>query len=222
MGRPYGSGTPGKVVLVDIDGASRADSVARVGASGNITQVASDATGVHDAFSLGLRACLDQDGEERVYESLLGLAYSYRLQQPPSLPATDVAVSSMVLSQLATPLTELLQRRFRERFPNTRRATSRELDIALAQLTHRVQHDHLRALLHSAPGVVVTSDVSEQYADGHGSSQPLPLIGAPSLAELFPVAAARVLDNAAWVWLRVPPARELDVAGCIAVARENE
>jgi hypothetical protein len=224
------------VVLVDVDGDSLAASLEQAGLAPRLRErvstVTADVTGINDAFLRGARACFALDAEDDVYRALLGFLYSYRLQEPPELPHGAVALSSMVLSQLATPLTEHVQARYRERFPDSERSSSRELGVALAQFTHRVQHDHLRALLHSAQGVAVTSDVSEQYTQFAGTvsatSPPLPLIGAPHLEELFPAQTARVTQRFAWQWERIAAGptrasgRLLQVHGCFVTPKRNQ
>jgi hypothetical protein len=195
--------------------------------------VTSDVTGINDVFLRGARACFELDSEDAVYGALLGFLYSYRLKELPALPSSTVALSSMVLSQLATPLTEHVQARYRERFPKSQRSQSRELSVALAQFTHRVQHAHLQALLQHAPHIAVTSDISEQYTQYAPSgvipaSPPLALIGAPQLEELFPAQTAQVTERFEWQWERVaagpqnPRGRLLQVHGCYAELTRNQ
>lgn len=223
-----------QVTLVDVDGAALAESLQQAGLSaglrGRVELVTADVTGVNAAFLERLNQSLAAPDEPATYDALLELLHGYRLESPPSLgnDACDVVLSSMLLSQLATPLTELVQRRFRERFPKSERLGAHAFRVALAQLTHRVQHDHVQALLATAPLVALTSDVSEQFfqLDALGTATPsspeLPLIGAPHLEDLFPAQQARVVESASWSWQRVPVTpktprgRKLRVIGTIA------
>ena len=108
-----------------------------------------------------------------------------------------------------------------ERFPDSTRWRSHELQLALGQFSHRLQHAHVQALLASARTVTLTSDVSEQYTRLGAASQPLPLIGSAHLSELFPAAVSADLHCAEWLWPRVvstpdqPRGRLLRVNGCL-------
>jgi len=175
------------------------------------------------AVENGPRGGNDQDGpngqaEQLAFAALLDVFHSYRLTAPPrwsELPVSvDFVCSSMVLSQLAVPMNLHAAETFAARFPASRRLETFEFQVALGQFSQRVQLAHLRALLAAAPCVALTSDVSEQYTtlDARHAVVPtspaLPLLGAPSLADLVPTQLeARVLDRAHWVWRRVVPSR---------------
>src|SRR5690606_12332310 len=131
---------------------------------------------------------------DATYQALLALLYSFRSHGTPSLlppdrtPAPPTACFSvMLLSQLAEPLTRLVERRFVECFAGDTRLCSHEFRVALGQFTHRIQHQHVQALLCTNDSVSLTSDVSEQptrLAPDERSllqSPPLPVIGAPHL-----------------------------------------
>jgi hypothetical protein len=229
-----------QLLLVDIDEQSLAQSVAEYGLDPELRQrltlVGADVTGINDAFLHKAREAFELADERAAYEALLGLLHGYCLAEPPrlfprsALPdgGVDFACSSMVLSQLATPLTRYVERGFSERFPESSLTEAHEFQVALAQFTHRVQHAHVAALLAAAPCVALTSDVAEQYTqlDAYGrvgaASEPLTLIGAPHLEDLIPVQQARVLTSSEWNWERVVPARNsphgrvLKVVGVVA------
>lgn len=212
-----------QLVLVDIDAAALVESVRRVGLKpklqARLTLVATDVTGINDVFMEKARAALDLSGDVAVYEGLLRVLYEYRVAEPPRLVPSDTAIgpfdfacSSMVLSQLATPLTSYLQEQFRARFPTSGLIQVSEFQLALAQFTHRVQQSHVRALLSAAPFIALSSDVDDRYTttDLHGAirgAAPLPLIGAPSLIALLPRQRARIVSSAAWQWQHVVPSR---------------
>ncbi len=222
-----------KLTLLDVDGDSLAESVQQAGLAppqrARLTLVTSDVTGVNNAFLARAHAAFAEPDEAATYDAVLALLHSYRLAAPPALHGSfDIVFSSMVLSQLATPLTEFVQQQFNQRFPQSTRLRAHEFQVALAQFTHRIQHDHVQALLAAAPLVAISSDISEQFVqlDRAGKPTPtspeLPLIGAPHLTDLFPAQRARILENAAWTWQRVPPTaakphgRNLKVIGTIA------
>ena len=168
-----------------------------------------------------------------MYAALLRLLQDYRVDQPPRLVPEqaagplDFACSSMVLSQLATPLTLYVQKQFAARFPASQRTQALEFQVALGQFTHRVQHAHVRSLLAAAPCIALTSDITDQYTalDARGTlsaAAPLPLIGAPRLLDLVPRQQARPVANGEWQWRHVVPTRSkphghtLQVAGIVA------
>ncbi|MES1184408.1 MAG: hypothetical protein ABUL60_11360 [Myxococcales bacterium] len=228
-----------QLLLVDIDAAALAESVQQVGLEpslrARLSLVQADVTGINDVFLDKAHAALALTDEADVYTALLRLLHDYRLEQPPRLfPAhaaeapLDFACSSMVLSQLATPLTEYVQQQFARRFPQSQRAQALEFQIALGQFTHRVQNAHVRSLLAAAPCIALTSDITDQYTalDARGilmqAPMRLPLIGAPSLDQLVPRQQARTVAAAEWEWRHVVPTRSkpkgrtVQVAGLIA------
>lgn len=233
-----------RVILIDVDGASLERSVEHALRGSAHTSrcdlVTADVTGVSAAFVMLVSDALRLAASElEAYRELLALLHSFRLEEPPQLgehPALrgsgcELVISAMVLSQLAIPLTEYAERRFVERFAESKRLAAREFQIALRQLTHRVQHYHLQALLRCAPSVCLVSDVAERFTRQGGAgeltfvSEELPLIGAPQLEELFPAQSARKLAGAEWQWQRVVPGsqkprgRALNVQGVIAAPR---
>jgi hypothetical protein len=227
-----------RVLLVDVDAASLAESTSRVlnGARANVELLTAELTGVAGFLVSALRELFEGSAslsEDDAYESLLALLYSFRSGAAPSALAQTLArrpplaacLSTMLLSQLAVPLTELIEARFKRRFPTSRRLQEPVFQIALGQLSHRVQHAHWQALLSVGQLAVITSDVSEQptYWSPRGAQPatgPLPLIGAPSLAELLPRSQARLVRSGSWRWPRVVPSarsphgRLLEVNGC--------
>jgi hypothetical protein len=230
------------VWLVDIDGEALAQSVAQLSlpasSRARLRLVTTDVTGINDVFLQRARSALHLADPDSAYQGLLALLHAYCLAAPPRLVPTaqlaeappDFACSSMVLSQLATPLSDYLERGFAERFPESSLTTAHEFQLALAQLTHRVQHAHIAALLAAAPCVAISSDITEQYTqlDAHGrvlTAAPLPLIGAPHLEDLVPVQTAHVVSSSEWTWDRVVPTpprphgRHMQVVGIIAERR---
>lgn len=227
-----------QVLLVDIDAAALAASVAEARLEpklhARLALVQTDVTGITDVFLDRARAALAPADEGEVYAGLLRLLYDYRVDEPPRLfPASeagspiDFACSSMVLSQLATPLTQYIEERFAARFPASPRTRALEFQIALGQFTHRVQQAHVLALLATAPRVALSSDIADQYAglDLHGSvirGPALALIGAPSLDALVPRRQARAVSTATWQWQHVVPTpskphgRTVQVSGVVA------
>lgn len=212
-----------QLVLVDIDAGALAASVKQAGLEPALLErlslLQADVTGINDSFMEKARAALALAGEDNVHTALLELLHSYRLEEPPDIfidgaaRAPDFACSSMVLSQLATPLTRYVQQRFAARFPQSQRAQADEFQIALGQFAHRVQQDHVRALLKVAPRVALSSDVTDRYTalDEHGNMMQavarLPLLGAPVLEALVPRLRARSVLRAEWEWRHVIPTR---------------
>lgn len=228
-----------ELLLVDIDAAAMAESVKQVGLEpalqARLSLLQADVTGINDVFLERAHAAFALAGEDEVYAALLRLLHEYFVDEPPRLlppPAAaeplDFACSSMVLSQLATPLTFYVQERFAARFPASERTRGHEFQVALGQFTHRVQQAHVRSLLAAAPCIALTSDITDQYTalDARGSvvqsASRLPLIGAPSLGALIPRQQARPVFAAEWQWRHVVPSRSkprgrtVEVAGVVA------
>jgi hypothetical protein len=200
-----------------------------------LSLVQADVTGINDAFMQRAATALALTNEVEVYAALLRLLHEYRLDEPPRLfpegavhGSLDYACSSMVLSQLATPLTRYVEEQFSLRFPASRRTQLDEFQVALGQFTHRVQLAHVRSLLAAAPCIALTSDITDQYTalDGRGNvvsaSVRLPLIGVPTLEALVPRLQARNVLTAQWQWRHVVPTRSkphgrtVEVAGVVA------
>jgi len=212
-----------RLVLVDVDGAALAESVenvlSRKGDRAHIELVTADVTGAGAGFVRAVDEIFAQPGSpDATYQALLALLYSFRSHGTPSLlppdrtPAPPTACFSvMLLSQLAEPLTRLVERRFVECFAGDTRLCSHEFRVALGQFTHRIQHQHVQALLCTNDSVSLTSDVSEQptrLAPDERSllqSPPLPVIGAPHLVDLFPAARTNEIVTAEWTWPHVQP-----------------
>ncbi|MEO8980456.1 MAG: hypothetical protein ABI548_12845 [Polyangiaceae bacterium] len=228
-----------QLLLVDIDAAALAESVKQAGLEpklqARLSLVQTDVTGINDVFLERAHAALALTGEAEVYAALLQLLHDYRVEEPPRLFPEHAAggplafaCSSMVLSQLATPLTRYVEDRFAARFPASQSTQAYEFQIALGQFTHRVQHAHVRSLLAVAPCIALTSDITHQYIalDARGTvalgSPPLPLIGGASLPALVPSQQALTWNAAEWQWRHVPPTRSnphghtLQVAGVVA------
>jgi hypothetical protein len=197
--------------------------------------IQADVTGINDVFLEKARSALALPGEVEVYQALLRLLHEYSVDQPPRLfpelaaeGPLDFACSSMLLSQLATPLTFYVAGRFAARFPASQRTQALEFQVALGQFTHRVQHAHVRSLLAAAPCIALTSDITDQYTalDARGSivhaASQLPLIGAPRLDALIPLQQARPVATADWEWRHFVPTRSrpqgrtVQVAGVVA------
>jgi hypothetical protein len=228
-----------QLLLVDIDAASLAESVKQVGLepklNARLSLVQTDVTGINDVFLEKARAALALTGEAEVYAALLRLLQDYRVDEPPRLlpesaaaGSLDFACSSMVLSQLAAPLTTYVEERFTARFPGSGCAQGLEFQVALGQFTHRVQHAHVRSLLAAAPCIALCSDIADHYSglDAQGNvghaRELLALIGATSLDALVPRLEARVVLTADWHWHHVVPTRSkphgrtMRVAGVVA------
>jgi hypothetical protein len=228
-----------QLLLVDIDAAALAESVKQAGLPpelhARLSLVQTDVTGINDVFLEKARAALGLTDETEVCAALLRVLNEHRVEEPPRLfpeGATggpfDFACSSMVLSQLATPLTRYVEEQFALRFPASQRTQAPQFQIALSQFTHRVQHAHVRSLLATAPCIALTSDITDQYTafDPRGgvlhAAKLLPLIGAPSLAALVPRQQARSVFTAEWQWRHVVPTRSkpqgrtVQVAGVVA------
>lgn len=227
------------LLLVDIDAVAMAESVKQVGLEpallARLSLLQADVTGINDVFLERAHAAFALPSEDEVYVALLRLLHEYFVDEPPRLfprlaaaEPFDFACSSMVLSQLATPLTFYVQERFAARFPASERSRAHEFQVALGQFTHRVQQAHVRSLLAAAPCIALTSDITDQYTalDARGtivhSASRLPLIGAPSLAALVPLLQARPVVAAEWQWRHVVPnrsrprGRTVQVAGVVA------
>ncbi len=228
-----------QLLLVDIDATALAESVKQAALQpklhARLSLVQADVTGINDVFLERAHAALALTGEVEVYAALLRLLHEYRLDEPPRLfpegaarGPFDFACSSMVLSQLATPLTHYVEERFALRFPASQRTQAPEFQQALGQFTHRAQLAHVRSLLAAAPCIALSSDVTDQYTalDGRGnvvySAARLPLIGAPTLEALVPRLEARSVFTADWQWRHVVPTRSkprgrtVQVAGVVA------
>ena len=227
-----------QLLLVDIDAAAMAESVKQVGLEPKLLARLSlrqaDVTGINDVFLEKARAALALAGEDEVCAALLDLLCGFRVDEPPALfpnhageGPLDFACSSMVLSQLATPLTRYVEEQFAARFPSSRRTQAPEFQVALGLFTHRVQYAHVRSLLSAAPCIALTSDISHRYTslDPRGTvhaSAWLPLIGGPSLDALVPRQQARSAFSVGWEWRDVVPTRSkarghtLQVAGVVA------
>jgi hypothetical protein len=228
-----------QLLLVDIDAAAMAESVKQADLEpklqARLSLVQADVTGINDVFLERARAALTLASEAEVYAALLRLLHEYYVDEPPRLfpegaadGPLDFACSSMVLSQLATPLTHYVEAGFAARFPGSERARVPEFQIALGQFTHRVQHAHVRSLLAAAPCVALSSDITDQYTglDARGaivqSAVRLPLIGAASLDGLIPRQQARTVFTAEWQWRHVVPTRSkphgrtVQVSGVVA------
>jgi hypothetical protein len=226
-----------RLLLVDVDGAALAESVEQVLGDSTPRQrielVTSDVTGINLSFVRRVDQIFETASDEAsTYRALLALLYSLRSAGPTGIAPTATlprplraAFSSMVLSQLALPLTEYVERRFKQRFAGSKLLEERRSQVALAQFTHRLQHTHLQSLLGIARLVTLTSDISEQHTlvtpKGQRVSEPLALIGAPHLEDLVPLAEANVSASDAWPWQRLVPTatrphgRRLSVNGCV-------
>lgn len=228
-----------RLLLVDVDATALAQSVKQADLEpklhARLSLVQTDVTGINDVFLEKARAALALTDEVEVYAALLRLLYEYRVDDPPRLfpdgamdGPLDFACSSMVLSQLATPLTAYVKERFTARFPASERTQALEFQVALGQFTHRLQLAHIRSLLAAAPCIALTSDITDQFTalDGRGNvvyaPVRLPLLGAPSLDALVPRLHARKVLGAEWQWRHVIPSRSkprgrtVEVAGVVA------
>jgi hypothetical protein len=228
-----------QLLLVDIDAGALAESVKLAGLEpklhARLSLVQADVTGINDVFVERARAALALTDEAEVYAALLRLLHEYRLDEPPRLlpegaaqGPLDFACSSMVLSQLATPLTQYVQAGLARRFPASERSQCDEFQVALGQFAHRVQLAHVRSLLAAAPCIALSSDTIDQFTalDGHGnvmhSAQQLQLLGAPTLHALLPRCCARPVLSAEWQWRHVVPTRSkprgrtVQVSGVVA------
>lgn len=217
-----------RLTLIDVDLEAMKESVEQSGLSPElrrrVTLVQADVTGINETFVERTRRLFERTSEDEVYAGVLELLHSYRVPSPLDLSSladvgnVDACLSSMVLSQLGTPLTGLLRTRYAERFHHSQLFDDYELQVALAQFTHRVQHTHIRALLETSRFVAVTTDVAETAGIPEAAGVRLPVVGAPSLEELFPAASGQLVARAEWSWQHVPasmqpPGAHLDVNG---------
>lgn len=224
-----------QLLLVDIDAAALAESVEQAGLEpklrARLSLVQTDVTGITDVFLEKARAALALADEVEVYAALLRLLYEYRVDEPPRLVPQhaadgplDFACSSMLLSQLAAPLTIYVEKQFALRFPDSQRTQAHEFQVALGQFTHRVQHAHVLSLLAAAPCVALSSDITDQYTglDARGSvvhsAARLPLIGAPSLDQLVPRQHPANVLTTEWPWHHVVPTRSKPHGRTVQVA----
>lgn len=212
-----------RLLLIDIDGAALQRTVDEVLPDSELRRrvelVAWDVTGITRDFPALVRARIDgARSPEQAQDALLGLLHSYRLREPPMLfprssSPIDTVYSCMVLSQLATPLTQFVESQFGKRFGENSLLMGNPFQGALGEFTHRVQHSHIQALLASSPTFVLSSDVTERYTelDAHGSQRALPaelpLIGAQKLEELLPAHGAEVIAAEEWHWRFVEATR---------------
>lgn len=224
------------LTLIDVDLEAMRESVEQSGLPpalrSRLRLVQADVTAVNRTFVERSRRVFGGGDEDEVYAGVLELLHSYRLASPPDLtgmaglPRADACFSSMVLSQLGTPLTALLRARYAERFPHSQRFHRHELQVALGQFTHRLQHTHVRALLQTSRLVAVTSDIAETAGVPEVAGVRLPVIGAPSLEELFPAGEGALVATANWCWQHVPaslqpPGAHLDVNGVAWIRSEG-
>ena len=204
-----------RLFLVDIDGAALEETAHRVLGDSlppSVELVAWDVTGIARAWSTMVGSVVEGGGsEEQVREQLCAMLSSYRMSPPPLFGSgsVDTAYSCMVLSQLATPLTEYVISALELRFGPKNWTSDAKLGRAFAAFTHRVQHSHVQALLNCAQSVVLSSDVTERYTrlSKGGVEEPvsgeLPLIGTERLDELLPARQTRLLARTEWDWQRV-------------------
>jgi len=205
-----------RVILIDVDGTALAESVEQeLGKDSRVELVTREVTGCNEAFVQAANAIFDASPPEAdCYRALVGLLHSWRWAGTPKLIEAEplsAIFSTMVLSQLAVPLTRYLERRFEQSFPGSARWRSHELQVGLGQFSHRLQHQHVQALLGSGAALTLTSDVSERYP--RLGSPPLPLLGAPHLLDLFPARSAANVSSAEWLWPRTQE-RLLSVNAC--------
>jgi hypothetical protein len=222
-----------RLLLVDIDHASLLETAQHAFAGSvpaHVTLVEMDVTGIVSAFPARVREVLGAASDQaEAVRSVIELLRAYWLSQPPALfprplPKVDTVYSLMVLSQLATPLNQVVHDEFVRRFPASSATRKLDVQLALKQFTYHVQHDHIRALLSSCESFILTSDVTEQYCalgpDGRlvPISTELPMVGAQRLDELIPfhdihvetaggvqMYNGRVLAATGWAWPRIVP-----------------
>ena len=189
-----------QLLLVDIDLAALSESVEQAALdpklAARLSLVHADVTGINDVFLERARAALALADEDEVYGALLRLLHEYRVDEPPRLVPEhaaqgplDFACSSMVLSQLATPLTVYVQQRFAQRFPASQRAQGYEFQVALGRLRTGAT-DHVRSLLLAAPCVARAVTLRPIHASTR-RNRPTPRcaasLGPPALDHIVPL-----------------------------------
>jgi len=221
-----------RLVLVDVDEKALEATGDRAfsdpGLKRKVELVTWDVTGMANRFVALARRIVDAaSSAQRACDSLVELLSSFTFREPPGLlgrgaspsalasaperETVDIVYSCMVLSQLATPLTQYAETLVVERFERSDEIASLDFRRALAAFTHRVQHAHVEALCKAAGAFVLSSDVSERYtrvgAAGsvEDASMDMPLIGAERLDELVPALLARPMAIAEWHWPRIEP-----------------
>jgi hypothetical protein len=218
-----------RLLLVDIDLEAMQRSAERVLGKipTHVELVECDATGVTEQFYQRLAAIVGTGtGEATMVEELSALLWSYNLGPPPvflpdGVEGVDTVYSVMLLSQLATPLTRAVKDAFHRVYPASRQLDEPEFQIALKQFTHRLQHDHVRALMCSAESFALITDLAEQYVQLDPSGQPqaasapLPMVASERVDELIPLGGillpsgarreASVLAATGWMWPRIMP-----------------
>jgi hypothetical protein len=168
---------------------------------------------VSDVSALVSRATTASDAERAIDELVSEYdvpADSVRLTAADVEP--DLAISSMVLSQLGLPYKAFVARAFRARGFGPERVREGILEQSLAALACRVEQHHIGALLRIPKQAVLTSDVRE-VAVTLGPQGDLVALGAPrsqlAVRYLTDRIPSRVTPRAeaAWEWLRIVPKR---------------
>jgi hypothetical protein len=226
-----------RVIVVDVCEASdthanAARAISDPAALERVTVERFDLTGSYNQFvsdvgAIVSRAKSESDAEREIDELVSGYDVqqrTVRLCREEVEP--DLAVSSMVLTQLGLPFKPFVTRAFRARGFRPERVSEGVLGESLAALACRVEQQHISALLRVPKLAVLTSDVRESPVtlgpDGElvALGAPRSQLSVPSLSGRIP-SRARPLAEAEWDWLRVVPKRPgapgalMDVEGVV-------
>jgi hypothetical protein len=210
-----------RVILVDICAAdeTRANVVTTIAdpaARARVSVECFDLTGTYNQFASEVRAIVSGASSEDDAERAIDLFVSsydvperaVRLCNAEVEP--DLAISSMVLTQLGIPFGPFVANAFRARGFRPERVQKGILKESVAVFSSRIEQHHIAALLRVPRLAVLSSDVSQSVV-GVGPAPELVLLepprlqlGVPSLSGRIP-SAVKPLMSGAWDWLRVVP-----------------
>jgi hypothetical protein len=173
-----------------------------------------DLTGSYNRFVAGVDAALGQ--AKTVSEAERELAELCSSYDTPASAArlssivaqADLAVSSMVLSQLGVGYKAYMTDRFAQRGWDRARVKSAPLEPALSTLGSLVEQHHIAALLAHSQLAVITSDVSASVTvarpDGsiEKKGEPQEQLSVEALCDRIP-GRAEIVADASWEWPRV-------------------
>jgi hypothetical protein len=173
-----------------------------------------DLTGSYNRFVSSVDAALGQaktmsDAERALLELVGSYDTAPSAARLSSVAAqADLAVSSMVLSQLGVGFKAYVTERFAARGWDRGRVKSAPLEPALSTLASLVEQHHIAALLTHAQLAVITSDVSASVTVAHpdGSVErkgdPQEQLSVDALCDRIP-GRTEIIADASWDWPRV-------------------
>jgi hypothetical protein len=178
-----------------------------------------DLTGSYNQFVSGVDAAVERAkniGEaERAIVELCGTfdTPSSAARLSSETAEADLAVSSMVLSQLGVAYKSYVAQRFAERGFAREKVKQPPLELALSALGSMVEQHHIAALLAQSKLAVLTSDVSASalVARSDGSiepkGEPQEQLSVDALCDRIP-GRTEIVADASWEWPRVLPDRK--------------